>query len=58
MGKVTNLIITNAGKKSVPIYYREEASKKSKSLDEFYKSKIEIFDVEGDKDDKASRLVV
>ena len=48
MKKVTNLIRTEAGRKAVPAYYRTHVSEKNKSLDSFYDTKIDMFDVEGE----------
>lgn len=59
MQKLTNFIRSNAGKKSVPAYYREDASEKSKMLKNLYKSERLMFDVEGkDNNDKCERPVV
>ena len=48
MKKVTNLIRTEAGRKAVPAYCRTHVSEKNKSLDSFYDTKIDMFDVEGE----------
>ena len=57
MGKVTNFIRSNAGRKSVPAYYRDQAAAKSKLMGDLYHHKVAKFDVEG-KYEKQERPVV
>lgn len=58
MQKLTNFIRTQAGKKSIPVSYREIASQKSKILQDIYKTERFLFDVEGDDKCKCERAVV
>jgi hypothetical protein len=57
MEKLTNFLRVNAGKQSVPAYYKEHVSEKAKTLQNLYKNYICEFDVE-DKKEKENRTVV